>query len=352
MDDPTLVKFPLPVLTAFLCCVIATFVWRLDLGVRRATVTFSALFTLCAVEALLVGLRFGYGIETLMPLQSTLPLLLGPLMYLGFAALTGGVRTFRKIMAFHLAAPLIALAVFWFFIEDQRTFDWVISASYLFYSVALFRLWRKGPDVLTHARLEVTRSVSNWMLRGIGLLVFILALDATIAVDFALNQGTNVAALISYGTAPLIVILLAALVKLPSILSEAGTKKHAADKGDPTDSETLCRLDQLMLNDQLFLDPNLTMQRLAKRLHLPARKVSAAVNKAKGINISQYVNEFRLAYAADLLVSGNESVARIAEMSGFMTRSNFYREFQRVYDQSPTEYRSTRPLANEQPTME
>ena len=352
MDDPTLVKFPLPMLTALLFCVIATLVWRLELGVRRATAMFFTLFTLCAVEALLVGLRFGYGIETLMPVQRTLPLLLGPLMYLGFAALTVDVRTFRKAMAYHLAAPLIVLAMFWLFVGDLRALDWVFSASYLFYSVALFLLWRKGPDVLTYARLEMTRSLSNWMLRGIGLLVFILALDTTIALDFALNQGANVAALISYGTAPLIVILLAILVKLPSILPRAGRKACAVSEVDITDSETVSRLEQLMLNDQLFLDPNLTVQRLAKRLHLPARNVSAAVNKAEGMNISQYVNEFRLAYAADLLVSGNESVTRIAERSGFMTRSNFYREFQRVYDQSPTEYRSTGPLANRQPTME
>lgn len=350
MDDPTLVKFPLPMLTALLFCVIATLVWRLELGVRRAAAIFFALFTLCAVEALLVGLRFGYGIETLIPVQRTLPLLLGPLMYLGFAALTVDVRTFRKTMAYHLAAPIIVLAVFWLFVEDLRALDWVFSASYLFYSVALFLLWRKGPDVLTYARLEVTRSLSNWILRGIGLLVFILALDATIALDFALNQGANVAALISYGTAPLIVILLAVLVKLPSILSEAARKAYAVSKADRTDNETISRLEELMLNDQLFLDPNLTVQRLAKRLHLPARKVSAAVNKAKGVNVSQYVNEFRLAYAADLLVSGNESVARIAERSGFLTRSNFYREFQRVHDRSPTEYRSTGPLANKQPT--
>ncbi|WP_346907284.1 hypothetical protein [uncultured Roseibium sp.] len=124
--------------------------------------------------------------------------------------------------------------------------------------------------MLTYARLEVARSLSNWILRGIGLLVFILALDATIALDFVLNQGAHVAVLISYGTAPLIVILLAVLVKLPSILSEADRKAYPVKTVDITDSETVGRLEELMLNDQLFLDPGLTVQRLAKRLHLPA----------------------------------------------------------------------------------
>ena len=349
MDDPTLVKFPLPLLTALLFCVIAVLLWRLKLGVRRSTAIFSALAAFCAVEALLVALRFGYAIEILTPVQRLLPLLLGPLMYLGFAALTVGAPTLRRMMACHLAAPIIVLALFRLFLENLRPLDWVISASYLFYGTALLLLWRKGPDVLTYARLDVTRSLSKWMLRGVGLLAFALVLDTAIAFDFALNQGAHAAALISYGTVPLIALLLAVLVTLPSILSEPGRKAAVISKADETDSETLGRLNDLMRNDQLFLDPNLTVQRLARRLHLPARNISAAVNRAKGMNVSQYVNTFRLAYAADLLVNENDSVANIAQRSGFLSRSNFYREFQRVYDQSPTEYRSNGSPANGQP---
>jgi AraC-like DNA-binding protein len=89
----------------------------------------------------------------------------------------------------------------------------------------------------------------------------------------------------------------------------------------------------------LFLEADLTVQRLARRLHLPARSLSAAINRTQGSNMSQYVNTFRLAHAARLLVESKDSVTRIAEQSGFMTRSNFYREFQRVYGQSPKEYR-------------
>jgi transcriptional regulator GlxA family with amidase domain len=56
--------------------------------------------------------------------------------------------------------------------------------------------------------------------------------------------------------------------------------------------------------------------------------------------MSQYVNEFRLAHAARLLADTDESVANIATQSGFIARSNFYRAFQRIYGQSPIEYRT------------
>jgi AraC-like DNA-binding protein len=57
------------------------------------------------------------------------------------------------------------------------------------------------------------------------------------------------------------------------------------------------------------------------------------------MNMSQYVNGFRLDHAARLLRETNDSVTQVMSQSGFLTRSNFYREFQRVYRQTPAQYR-------------
>lgn len=347
MDNPALVSFPLPMLTALLCCVLALLIWRLELGPARANALFSAFFGLGAVTAFSVGLRFGYGMDALIPLQRTFPLFLGPLMYLGFASMTVDKRDLAKSILCHLGAPVVVMGLFWLIAKDLRSLDWVISVSYLFYSAALYLLWRKGPDALIYARVDVTRSLSNWILRGIGFVVFMLLLDSAIALDFATNKGANAPRLISYGTVPVIFLLLATLVTLPLMLSRSGTAPQPLPVSDTEDAKVEARLRILMREHQLFLDPDLTVQRLAKRLHLPARSLSAAINKAQGTNVSQYVNAFRLAHAAELLVETEESVARIATQSGFLTRSNFYREFQRVYGQSPRAYRTSgRPEEN------
>lgn len=352
MDSPGLLSFPLPMLTALLCCVIAGLVWRLNLGARRSSVTFAVLFGLCALEAGLVGVRFGYGTTALIPVQRVLPLFLGPLMYLGFAALTRSGARFTRSLALHLGAPVLVMGLFWALSRDLRQLDWVISASYVVYIVALARLWRGGPDALTHARVGVARSLNNWILRGIGLLGFVLSLDTAIAVDFAVNQGVHVTTLISYGTVPLILVLLAILVTLPRMVAQPVAVRRDLPAADLAEAAGIERkLAALMTADQLFLDPDLTVQRLARRLHLPARAVSAAVNRTRGMNMSQYVNTFRLAHAAERLVASRASVKDIAEASGFLTRSNFYREFQRVYGMSPTAYRTARSDARD-PTRE
>ncbi|NVO58123.1 helix-turn-helix transcriptional regulator [Rhodobacteraceae bacterium B1Z28] len=350
MDSPGLISFPLPLATALLCCVLAILVWRLDLRLRRANIMFSAFFGLGAFSSLLVGLRFGYGVEQLIPLQRTLPLFLGPLMYLGFASMAVDKRGIARIMLLHLGAPFLLIGLFLLFAADLRILDWVISGSYLFYSFALYLLWRKGPDALSHARVDATRGLSDWLLRGIGFLVFLLVLDSAIALDFAINEGANASKLISYGTVPLILLLLVTLVTLPLMFSKEHIVTTTVPEVCTEDTEITDRLQRLMDEQQLYLDPDITVQRLAKRLSLPARNVSSAINKTQGINMSQYVNRFRLTHAAQLLADTDTSVAKIAAESGFMTRSNFYREFQRVYGQSPIEYRTQSKAKKNSPT--
>ncbi len=342
MDSPALVNFPLPMLTALLCGVLAVLVWRSELGIARASAAFSALFALCMFQALLVGLRFGYGITTFIPLQRMLPLFLGPLMYLCFAAMTVGTRGFALMVAAHVGGAMIALILFWFLVADLRHLDWFIGASYLFYAVALYALWRRGPDALICARVDVAERLSNWCLRASVLLIFIFILDTTIALDFALNRGAHASALISYGTAPLIAVLFALLIAVSAMTVRSRKSISPASATVEGDAEIVARLRALLVDEQLFLDPDLTAQRLARRLHLPARDVSGAINRTQNANISQYVNDFRLARAAALLVESDDSVSSIAEASGFLARSNFYREFRRVHDQSPTEFRATR----------
>lgn len=340
MDGPEMVTLPLPMATAFLCGMLAILIWRPDLGVRRANAFFSAFFGLGAVASLLVGLRFGYGVDNLVPLQRTMPLFLGPLMYLGFASMSVDWRDVTRLMLLHLGAPFILLGFYLLFVTDLRSLDWVILASYAYYGLALFMLWSRGPDALSFARVDVTRSLSNWLLSGIGFLILILLIDTTVTLDFALNRGANASRLISFGTVPLILLLLVTLISLPWMFSRTHAVPSKALEAETEDIEITERLGSLIVERQLFLDSEITVQRLAKRLGLPSRRLSAAVNRTQGTNMSQYVNTFRLTHAAKLLAETDESVTEIAAKSGFLARSNFYREFQRTYEQSPTDYRA------------
>ncbi len=92
-----------------------------------------------------------------------------------------------------------------------------------------------------------------------------------------------------------------------------------------------------MDNDRPYRDPELSLTRLARRLHVPIKQLFVAINIVKGENVSRYVNGFRIRNACTCLKKGN-SVTEAMLGSGFNTKSNFNREFARVMGQSPSAF--------------
>ncbi|MEP5728383.1 MAG: AraC family transcriptional regulator [Sulfitobacter sp.] len=333
-----MMSIPLPILAAALCVVIAPLMLRLDLGRRAAAVMFALLFIDFGIQSLLVGVRFGYGIEHFITFQRVLPLTVGPLLFLGFSCLTVPKDIFARQVLLHLGSAVLIAIGLSLFADIYREFDVVISVSYLLYIGLLVRLWRKGQDHLIYAKLDVSGSTSRWMLSAVALLLLLLALDTAIALSFVLFEGTQAPALVTFGSALLIGSLIFILTKMPH---PTAPKTDGIAISTAPDSETSLEHSarEVLERSKLYLDPDLSVQRLARRLSVPERTLSAAINQSQGMNVSQYVNGFRLRHAADLLRTTSDPVSKVMAQSGFLTRSNFYREFQRVYGQSPAQFR-------------
>lgn len=329
---------PLPMLSFLLATTACVLAWKLDLGLRIARDLFVTFFAVIAAGSLMVGLRFGYGIDALIPIQRMVPLFVGPLLYLGFAVLALSQPWRIRLTILHLAvAFLLAIAVP-ATLGRITDMDTIIAASYCFYILLILRLWWHGPNHLRFARLEFAVGLRHWMLAACAFLLVFLLIDAAIALSFIRHQDATAVRLISYGS----LILILALVTSIVIVARKTANRHnrsAPPIADPEAVNVEIKAREFLEKSRLYLDTDLSVERLAKRLHLPVRVLSSAINQTRGQNISQYVNEFRLAHAAQLLRSTNLSVAKVMEQSGFLTRSNFYREFQRGFDMSPAEFR-------------
>lgn len=105
------------------------------------------------------------------------------------------------------------------------------------------------------------------------------------------------------------------------------------------DAATVARLTELVQAQELFRDPDLSLIKLARRMGVPARELSAAVNRHCGQNIAQWVNSFRIAAACQQLVNSDAPVTSVMLDCGFFTKSNFNREFRRHTGLSPSAYR-------------
>jgi len=100
-------------------------------------------------------------------------------------------------------------------------------------------------------------------------------------------------------------------------------------------------LDELMIEEQLFRNPGLKLEHLAKRLHIPKQQFSAFINQSYKMNFTQLVNKYRIEYAKLVLRSSSQenSLERLYPDFGFYSRSTFNRVFKDRTNQSPAEFR-------------
>lgn len=107
-------------------------------------------------------------------------------------------------------------------------------------------------------------------------------------------------------------------------------------------AETLRDVEHVMTQTKAFLNPDLTLSSLARKLTVPPRQISVAVNRGRGQAFSDYVNEFRIEHAKSLLLSAPQSSMTVIDVmldSGFNSKSNFYRAFKALTGMTPVEYR-------------
>ena len=100
----------------------------------------------------------------------------------------------------------------------------------------------------------------------------------------------------------------------------------------------------LMAEEQPWLEPELTLTELAKRLHITPGLLSKVINAGCGQNFNDFVNAYRVREAQRLLADprlAHYSLVGVALESGFNSRSTFNRVFKKMVGQAPSEL--TRP---------
>lgn len=102
-------------------------------------------------------------------------------------------------------------------------------------------------------------------------------------------------------------------------------------------------LEQLINEECIYTDPQLSLPRLAKRLGMPHTLLSQLLNDHYQMNFKQYINTQRVTFAQKLLLAEpNTSIDDIAEQSGFSSSSTFYSAFKHKTGMTPNRYRTAK----------
>lgn len=125
--------------------------------------------------------------------------------------------------------------------------------------------------------------------------------------------------------------------------AETGEEEEEAEESDKTNNgiELMSQISQLMEQEQLYLDSDLKLADLATRLHTNRNAVSACINSQRGYSFSQFISNYRVEHAKQLLRQHPDmKMTEVWMQSGFTTESSFFRAFKAATGLTPTEWKA------------
>src|SRR5690554_286587 len=136
----------------------------------------------------------------------------------------------------------------------------------------------------------------------------------------------------------------------PETISEATGEleiKYAGSKMEGAELLQCCnKVGQFMTANRPYLNPDLTLPKLAEDLNVSTHHLSQVINEMHGKNFFNFINKYRVAEVKRKIEDPkykNYSLLGIAFESGFNSKSAFNRVFKNITGTTPSRYRDSLP---------
>ena len=111
----------------------------------------------------------------------------------------------------------------------------------------------------------------------------------------------------------------------------------------PCTEENSARIISEMEKHQFYLNQELTLHAFAREINMSSRLISSCINNNMGHNFNEWVNNYRVEKALQIIKSDQKntlSIEGVGTDSGFKSRSAMYAAFKKKLGQSPGFYRN------------
>jgi len=101
-------------------------------------------------------------------------------------------------------------------------------------------------------------------------------------------------------------------------------------------------LEYKMDTEKSFLDPLISLEKLARQVQIPKNQLSQVINTETGLSYNDYINKYRIQQAQTIIagLNGNgDTLLGVAYDVGFNSKSTFNTAFKKFTGQTPSEYR-------------
>jgi AraC-like DNA-binding protein len=285
---------------------------------------------------LLLTLRVGKSILSLAIFSWAIPVnviglaamaALGPFALFYMQALFCNTSLPLKKMALHLVPAFICLGAWrWTLINPAY---YVITAhlfAYLVYTASI--LFRNSEKYVVD---NIRWRWSKYVLAGL--------FAITVSFGLQLFLYAPVLYLANIGISVLVLYLLSWWAVNENKLFVESTRKST--EAEPEAYTELGVQIKKLMDEEVFIEPDLNLSKLARRLNVQPYRLSKAINVYFNNSFPELILSYRIRKAEQLLTSFSKfyTIEAIAYESGFNTLSVFYLAFKKAHGMTPAQYR-------------
>lgn len=374
--DTTLFNFHdiILLLTAFQCIAVAAFLFKSS---KSRSLTFILLIAFFLVRAsislhelILWGVTFRHWVLELSPnlffVFNFSYCLDGPLLYFYCLSLVNSNFSFKKTHLLH-ALPSLFLMFFIFttfyllpfnekvvLIEEYSFQD--LNFAIVDLAVKSLRIVYIGLAIrLIYLQFKETSvkplNASPWLLRFLIAFVAILSLEALLSVVkvyhemFWLDHYAILATTIGVTDYYLLFGLINIVIYLSVVPNaENRNSKQKAALKEPINMDYVEKLTVAMEEDKIYLNHNLSIERLSEKLGIPLKDLSNTINRHYNINFYEFLNNYRIKEAEIMLADPENKEKSITDIfldAGFNSKSVYNTLFKKKFNQTPSQYRKS-----------
>ncbi|KXJ50772.1 MAG: AraC family transcriptional regulator [Thalassospira sp. Nap_22] len=304
-----------------------------------------ALLLAAAAQSFLVGLVQYYGIDGLRWLQPITASAIPVMAWMAFVEASLRARLQRGDLLHFSMPALVALCVFFLPVG----IDAVLCSLFVGYGSAILVMLRRQRGDFAHMRLT-SGQIPALIWRFIAIALIISAISDLLILLAKIGGNDEIAGVVLSVTSSIALLTIGFLSLSPDIAIDVALKDPVDDSQAALSSEQcqaiMNELNALQTQERLYLDPDLTLARISRRMGRPLKQISMAINTTTGENVSRYINKYRIDHACRMLDAG-ENVTNTMLESGFNTKSNFNREFLRITGKTPSQWQQKTIISRE-----
>jgi AraC-like DNA-binding protein len=292
-----------------------------------------------AVLVILLGLREGKSLVWLIIDKVEYPVSvigvitmawIGPNILLFLKSFFNSGMKFERINMLHFVPGALVIPFLW---AD----GWSVL-NLLYYTFTIHLLIYVGGSVwhLTKNRTIYSKDDVRWrwtiaMLIGLVLITTTFVLQVLVYQPLFYTLNILISCFVFYGLSLIAVRISKLFIEEPKKQNNFNEAYEALGK----------RIELAFEQEEMFIDPNLTISRLASKLKTQPYLVSKAVNYFFKKSFSEVLVAYRIKKSVQLLLTRSEvlSVEGIAYESGFNSLSAFYSAFKKVHQTTPAQFK-------------